>query len=644
MHYFSAPMASPAEPFRAEREFDPRRSAHQAIAVVVVFWLLHTIASWGYTGVFWGTQGRWLHEVERFARGETPYRDFQWHFPPLAMWLVGGIAKITGTSLAAISTTTAALALAALIAYYRFVVRLATAVAVPAVVAGTLFAFVYANAAGVPLPLGTISPAGPLGVMLILLAVSRASDLLRTPARPTGAMLGILAGLAVLSKHTFWLPALYLVGFCAVRLGQDPRRPRGVRRALVTAFAATTVTGFGGVLAQGGFGALAGLLVGFGGGGDVLRHGLPSLERVTIEVAATAALVLVGVASLWLSFAMADARAGRLVGLALLVFLSACAVHLGMSFGTIRRLAAEGLSAMPTPTEDGLWPAVASGRSSLRAALGALDERFQQHLFPSILSPLLLITLVVLWRRWAEVELRDRALLLLGLCIALRVRRGMGGTEWYHPLIEIPTYAVFLRLVAGTAVRHAQRTASAAVAILLAVGMYCYYNQGRGPLTRRVFSATSTAAGRVRWPADEAADFRAVRRTLDSLDPTGLRPVLAFGQTGGWSYFLARRNVSRITEGFYFTDGGGPREAMALRVHDPAPLLIDNRLLSQWMVVPRFTPLAWEPPMRPTRHAREDRALFETMAQGCTVVPLTPSDRPRFVVYDCPLMPRDSSR
>ncbi len=637
-------MASPAEPFRAEREFDPRRSAHQAIAVVVVFWLVHTIASWGYTGVFWGTHGRWLHEVERFARGETPYRDFQWHFPPLGIWVLGGAAKITGAGLAAMSAITAALALAALLAYYRFVTRLATAVAVPAVVAGTLFAFVYANASGVPLPLGTTSPASPLGVTMILLAVCCAAELLRTPTRRNGAMLGVFAGLAILSKHTFWVPAIYLVGFCAARLGADPDRPRGVRRALATALAATTLVGGAGVLFQGGFGALAGLLVGFGGARDVLVHGLPSLERLTIEIAATAALALVGVASLWLSFAMADARAGRLVGLALLVFLSACAVHLGMSFGVIRRLAADGISAMPTPTEDVLWPAVASSRSSLRAALGALDERFQQHLFPSILAPLLLVTLGVLWRRWAEVELRDRALLLLGLCVALRLRRGMGGTEWFHPLVEIPSYAVFLRLIAGTAVRHAQRTASAAVAILLAVGLYAYYNRGRGPLTRRVFPTAPTAAGVVRWPGDERADFGAVRRTLDSLDPAGRRPVLAFGQTGGWNYFLARPNVTRITEGFYFTDGWGPREAMALRRHDPAPLLIDNRLLAQWMVAPRFTLLAWEPPMRPTRHAQEDRALFEAMVEGCTAVPLTPPDRPRFVVYDCPLMPRDSSR
>lgn len=83
-------------------------SPRAALAAALALAALHTWAVWGYTGLFWGDHGLWLPQDERFAGRQLPYRDFQWNPPPAGLCLVGGAARLVGTSVPAVSSITAA--------------------------------------------------------------------------------------------------------------------------------------------------------------------------------------------------------------------------------------------------------------------------------------------------------------------------------------------------------------------------------------------------------------------------------------------------------------------------------------------------------------------------------------------------------
>ncbi len=69
-------------------------------------WILLAIllVSAGFAAMRWtklnslieGDPAMWLFQVSRFARGETPYLDFSWNYPPLAVWLFGSVMRAFG--------------------------------------------------------------------------------------------------------------------------------------------------------------------------------------------------------------------------------------------------------------------------------------------------------------------------------------------------------------------------------------------------------------------------------------------------------------------------------------------------------------------------------------------------------------------
>src|SRR5882724_10054314 len=66
--------------------------------------LLLTLVSAGMAAALWGKlqtllyldPSWWLQEIARAARGELPYRDFAWHFPPFAVLLYGYALRVFG--------------------------------------------------------------------------------------------------------------------------------------------------------------------------------------------------------------------------------------------------------------------------------------------------------------------------------------------------------------------------------------------------------------------------------------------------------------------------------------------------------------------------------------------------------------------
>ncbi len=597
-------------------------SAHpqrRAFIVVLGLAVLHAWAVWGYTGIFWAEHGSWLHAVSRFAAGETPYRDFTFANPPLALWVLGGIASVTGSGFAAISATTTVLYLLTFVVFLLALRRLAPDLLLPIALPALLFAVAIASSHGVPLPAGSESPSAPVGFLCILGAAWFTLETVERPGVLRSAGAGALVALAMLSKHDFWAASIYLLaagGFFFARR----RAPMRVMVAMPVAFAAVFLAGVGLLVARAGLSPVAYMFVGSGQALEVALRSTPSLERLTVEVAAAAAIALTGVTALWLCLAISDRTAARWAGALLLTFLTAAAVHLGMSVAIGDDLEA-GLSPLPTLTEETLWRSLHDGRGLLPSAIALFDSRLQSHLLPFILPPILLAVLLARWKRWHDPLLRGRVALLLGLCITARVRRGFSGADWYNVLLELPAYALYLQLVCGPARHKAFRAVRACLALLIVLALYAYVSLGTGPLTiRGILPRTVTRNGAVRWPAVEARAYRAADTLVSRLDPSGSRPVYAVGASGGWNFFLHRANPLPFTNGLpsvstALLDSAAER----LRATRPAPILIHNR----FALLPMLTAgnlFAWEPISDRSRFARRDAPWFDALAATCQVL------------------------
>lgn len=593
----------------------------------------HAWASWGYAGPMWSEHGRWLAGVERFANGEVPYRDFEWSNPPLGLWIVGTVARVTGTGLAAISATTLVVYLAVLAVFFLVVNRLAREVALPVTLASLLFAFAYASRSGAPLPLGTATLSIPFGVFFLLCSGLGAHALYRGGGARPAALTGVFAGLTMACAHAMWLPALYMVVAGVVLL----------RRASRQSGANALLAGFGVVIAvwltlqavTSGAASIAGVLTGFDLIGPTLIGAQPSLERLTIEAATIAAIVLTATTALWLCLAISDGAASRWAGTALLVFLCASAAHLGMSVARGTQLAAQGPSEWPSLIETSLMRSLVAGRALIPAALALLDERFQAHLFPVLLPAFLLTVLASRWRAWADPDLRNLLAMLLGLCLAARLRNGFRGSDWYNVLLEVPTYVLMLRLGGAARIHQAGRAVLAALAIMIVLGVYMYGSLARGRLTfRGTYPGTATARGMVRWSGTEAQQYQDALRQLDEADATRARPLFAFGPTAGFNYFLGRRNPTPVQQGLFAQPGPKADSiATALRSAEPPVLLLDHPFVRR--AVPRgFAPWRWDPQMGPSPHMVEDRPRFERLIAGCALVG-APDSTVAVRIYDC---------
>jgi hypothetical protein len=363
----------------------------------------------------------------------------------------------------------------------------------------------------------------------------------------------------------------------------------------------------------------------------------PALERMTVDLAASAAIGLVGVTALWLCLAISDRGAVRWAGVLLCLFLAAMATHIGMSFAIARDLVSGGPEPLPTMSEETLWAMMRQGSGAFAAAVTLFDERFQAHLFPLLLLPVVLGVLLVRWRRWPDVALRNRLLLLLGLAVVARAHRAALAPDWYNVLIELPAYALFFQLLCGRERQKAARAIRAALSVLILLGLYTYASLARGPLSLSgSFDATATPPGVAHWPSFTTAAWQRADSLVRRADPSGSRPVFAFGATGGWNYFLGRPNPVPETAGF--SDGLHDPDSVVARLlaHRPAVILVDNRFAMRSVPTHGFGDGwgSWERPSEPNTFSRTDREYFDRMRERCREVG---DPDPTFAVrvFDC---------
>ena len=584
------------------------------LTVALLLLAAHTLAIWGYTGVFWGDIGRWSHEVERFALGELPYRDFQWHYPPFGLWLEGGAARLLGTDLAQLSTITttlAALLVVTFVYYSRDVLDRADAVVVAICV---VLAFSYAQTVGAPLPMGLYSPAALVGALCIANTARLFLKGLATNSSRDAEWMALFAALAVLSKQDFWIPAAFLVGASTWR-----------SRRLGPAVVSATVTAVGVALIVWTAGAhmLLPLAGGFGHAKLAGGQGFPSWERLTVDMFA---LALVSGVFLLLATLVCGKRFLRPMVAAGVVAMLMGGLHIVASMNTVLP-PADGLS---NPTQNALAYQLKAGTSLLRPAIGWLRERVSRTPIPVSLPPLLLLFTALRWGKLPHPR-RTTVALLLGLAIAFRARRAFEGTEWFEFLLTLPIVLASVELLLGLPDVQWRRLRTATYGTLAVLAVWAYAALGRGVGTGRHYPAATTLRGTVHWKPTEVQDYQRLLATLDAIDPARARPLWAFGFSGGFNYFLRRRNAFPFTQDFFFSAFNADS---VLRQRPPGLFLLDHHVLEDGSFgVAGFNWRSWEQGRVAAPYAPYDRPRFDRLRAGCPAVAM---DSTMFQLYACP--------
>jgi hypothetical protein len=610
------------------------------LAVLFVLWMAHVAATWDEASVFWGDYGRWLHELERFAHGEVLYRDFYWPFPPLALWVLGSLGRVFGSDLGSVRVITVTLSLLIYVEF-SFYLRalLPRSLAVGAAVACFLLSAAYAQIASQPLPAGMYAPATPLGFLFLLAAVLAMFRVWRFSRRLDAATLGVLCGLCILTKQDYWLPALYLVGVsCWLWVRSRERDGRFLAFGTAAGFVITVAAGATAVGLTAGWKIVPGIVGGFGQPTEFAGRLLPSWERLTVEFASLSALGLFLLLALLAAGAVRWREVQNWVWGGILTLAATSSLHLLMSQWVGHGVRGRRVPELSTPAQAYLSAHVATNTQLFLRSLSWLKHEMQMHLFP-VLLPACVILLVLAYGKGEGNRVRRSALLvLLGLCLACRARRLFEYVEWYQLILEIPVYLAVIQFLFVGARAATEKSLRVVLVTLVLLGGYSYWTLGAGAFTRKgrgqlVF----TPRGVLRLHGNQPRYYRELGRILNGIDPSGQRPLFAFGYIGGFDYFYKRRNPSPLTYDFRFSCFDAEKVLLDLQTHTPGLILIDNSILSRIPVAsPKIAFFQWETPTQANPFATFDRPLFARLAARCKEVAGVRRGRAdSFTVYDC---------
>ncbi len=616
--------------------------AHKvALGVLLAFSVAHIAATWGRLGYFGGDSGLWLHDVERLARGERLYADYVWPYPPLAMWLLGSLARLFSFHLNTIWLATSLISVLIFLAYYCYASLLVErSLVLLAVLSGVLLSSAYANLDSIPLAAGMYTPAAPVGFLFLIVAVTLSLRVFDAPRLLHVLGLGLLCGLSVLSKHDFWAPSLYvIVVACGVLVATAEGSRWRLPIILVGAFGLTVFAGTSIVAAQAGWIAVARIPGGFGQASEIGGRSFPSWERLTIEVTVAAALALVALLCAMLARAASFYQLRRLIGELSLIVILGSSIHLFMSYRTGLDLRAGRHSQFLTDTEAYVSDFTRSDAKLLSRSVDWLEWEIRMHLFPAVLPAALALVIILRWKRFESTSLRNTVLFLLGLCVAARSRRLVEHVDWYHFLLEIPVYAAALQLFAGgSKMRQASKSVAMALVALVVAGLYSYWYWGVGPLTRRQgWDRVETPRGSIYLRPESARIYRQIRSALERLDPTGERPLLAFPASGAFNYLLDRRNPTPLTVGFWSSNIPPNRIVSSLLSGSPRPFLLDRAGTAEALApAGQIDWRHWDLKRIPNVYTRVDRPYFEAVLSHCRrAAEIREGAKTEFTIYDC---------
>jgi hypothetical protein len=164
------------------------------IALLVLVAILFSAANWLKLGSFWMDAPRSLFEMYRFSKGEIPYRDFTFPYPPLAVFLCGFVLRLLGATFTVVQVTYGLLSVACVLAAWVLARRIAPPL--PALLATITFTLVGATNGGnfAMFSIDLYAPAILIGAFGILLAAIGLVDTIRGGATLSSSALLICGG------------------------------------------------------------------------------------------------------------------------------------------------------------------------------------------------------------------------------------------------------------------------------------------------------------------------------------------------------------------------------------------------------------------------------------------------------------------
>src|SRR5579885_318765 len=80
---------------------------HGNAALLSLVCLVFVVLRWKKMGsLMWLDPAHWLNEISRLARGELPYRDYSFQYPPFVIFLYGWLLRLFGISFTAVQVIT----------------------------------------------------------------------------------------------------------------------------------------------------------------------------------------------------------------------------------------------------------------------------------------------------------------------------------------------------------------------------------------------------------------------------------------------------------------------------------------------------------------------------------------------------------
>jgi hypothetical protein len=176
--------------------------------------------------------------------------------------------------------------------------------------------------------------------------------------------------------------------------------------------------------------------------------------------------------------------------------------------------------------------------------------------------------------------------------------------------------------------------------LLIGLGLVSYRHFGVGPLTNRsAFERIRTIRGTVLVNRQTADQFHWLSQILDRADPTGRRPLFAFGYSGGYDYFLGRQNPTPLTIAFHQSNFEPAPIVAAILDHQPPSFLVDDARFKSQMLSDRPSLLHWDPQPSRNPFMAIDRPQFETLLAHCPeklgMIAGAADSRPELTVYSC---------
>ncbi len=621
----------------AESISGSERATRAGMLAAGIVALLHIVSTWGWIRGLWGDQTRWLYEVDRVAHGAVVYRDIFWSFPPMSMWIIGGIGRVIGSDLWQIRLITSGITLGIALTYGAAVARLVPRQTVPLVAAtGMLLGVAFSQQDSAPLAMGMYTPAAPVAVLILLLQLLAFLRDWDSPSLARAGIVGIMGGIGILTKHDVWFActALTLAAAFLTPSSDGRRVQRSV--AAVGSMAATTGLAMALLAWRYGVEALPNIFSGFGMAARNVGVYLPNLSQATVELTVVGGVLVTGalVSAVTRVWTLRTSRGLAFGGMAILA--STTAIWLWQARAAVAWMATNGRPQFPSSFEYEFLPLPQSDVEGTKRALVALFDRSFHHLIPLVIPATVLAIVLVRHRAFADRRAWRLLVILLICALSLRSRRMIAYTEWSSIMLEWPLYVVALY----ACVPRPERLMPAlgvSSALLAATALTFNYREGTGYGSRKGrFAILETPRGNVRVEANLARTYRDLRATLDSADPSGTRPVFAFGYSGSLSYLLNRPSAGTLSQGFtksiYATPEIAFRKALELK---PSLLLVDIPFYQPGTPAPRFAPLRWDAAMQAQVYHVVDRPLFDELKRECQRIGLGAPSQNTMSVYDC---------